>query len=221
MRPTVSLLSLREVSDSAYILRFERGSLDFQPGQYVSLGEAGSTETREYSIYSGVDDPFIEVLIKEVAAGSVSKRLRRLSPGSALICEGPFGFFTLGEEPARTRLLWVATGTGIAPFHSFAASYSGLDYLLLHGIRAATERYEQRAYSSRRYLACISRESEDGGGGAGDEFGGRVTAYLQAHPAAAGTRCYLCGNSEMIFEVFDLLKRQGIPTADIAAEVYF
>ena len=36
-----------------------------------------------------------------------------------------------------------------------------------------------------------------------------------------GTLCYLCGNSEMIFEAFDILKSGGIPSTDLFAEVYF
>ena len=230
MAQTLRLLSRRDVSDSAYVLRLERGDFSFAPGQYLTLGEAGGAETREYSIYSGVQDPYLEVLIKEVAGGSVSRRLRRLAPGSELRCDGPFGFFTLGngladrlaDEHADRPLLWVATGTGIAPFHSFVTSYGDLDYLLLHGVRAPSECYEREAYPAERYLACVSEPNAAMPGPAEHRsFAGRVTAYLRHHAVAAGTRCFLCGNSAMIFEVFDLLKRQGVPSADIAAEVYF
>ena len=225
MAHTARLLSRRDVSGSAYVLRFERGDLSFLPGQYVTLGEAGGTETREYSIYSGVDDPCLEVLIKEVAGGSVSRRLRRLAPGSELRCDGPFGFFTLDQELAARPLLWVATGTGIAPFHSFVSSNGALgdlDYRLLHGVRARSECYDHDAYAGERYFACVSGSATTGEPATQvAEFPGRVTAYLAANRVAAGTRCYLCGNSEMIFEVFDQLQRQGVPSTDIAAEVYF
>ena len=225
MAHAARLLSRRDVSDSAYVLRVERGDFSFLPGQYITLGEGAGTETREYSIYSGVDDPFLEVLIKEVAGGSVSRRLRRLAPGSELRCDGPFGFFTLDQEHAARPLLWVATGTGIAPFHSFVSSngaFGDLDYRLLHGVRARSECYDRDAYAGERYLACVSgSDATKEPPTPVPEFAGRVTAYLAANPVAVGTRCYLCGNSEMIFEVFDQLKRQGVPSTDIAAEVYF
>lgn len=209
--------ALRRLSPSAYVLRLERGELAFEPGQYVTLGLPGSTARREYSIYSGNGDPFLEVLIKQVEGGSVSRQLARLTPGAALELDGPFGYFLIAEAARARPLLLVASGTGIAPFHCFVRSYPDLDYRLLHGVRTAAETYDRGVYPAGRYLACFSREPAAAPGG----FGGRVTAYLRAHPAAPGTLCYLCGNSEMIFEAFDILKSAGIPATDLFAEVYF
>lgn len=208
-----ALIGRRDLSPSAYVLRIERGALRFTPGQYVTVGAAGGVETREYSIYSGARDPYLEVLIKEVTDGSVSRRLRRLPAGSPLAVDGPFGYFTIAGEAARGPLLFVASGTGIAPFHAMVRSDPGLDYLLLHGVRTLDDCYESAAYPPDRYVPCVSR----GTGG----FQGRVTDYLRRHPVAASTPCFLCGNSAMIFAAFDLLKRQGVPSENLFAEVYF
>ena len=213
------LLAVRRLSASAYVLRLERGELAFEPGQYVTLGVAGSTARREYSVYSGRGDPFLEVLIKQVEGGSVSRQLARLEPGAALDCDGPFGYFTMPAARRGGPLLFIASGTGIAPFHSFARSYPGLRYRLLHGVRTATECYDSAEYPAARYLPCLSRAAPaDARPGS---YRGRVTDYLRAHPVAPGTACYLCGNSEMIFAAFDILKKQGIPGPDLFAEVYF
>ena len=209
--------SIRWVSPSAYVLRLERGDLKFEPGQYLTLGLPGSTARREYSIYSGSDDPFLEVLIKQVEGGTVSHHLARLTPGAALEVDGPFGYFLIPESARGRPFLFVASGTGIAPFHCFARSFPGLDYRLLHGVRTATETYDRHRYPHARYLACLSREPAATDAG----FAGRVTACLRARPATPGTLCYLCGNSEMIFEAFDILKAGGIPGTDLFAEVYF
>jgi len=209
--------SIRPLSPSAYVLRLERGELAFEPGQYLTLGLPGSTARREYSIYSGSDDPFLEVLVKQVEGGTVSHQLARLSPGAMLEVDGPFGYFLISEAARGRPLLFVASGTGIAPFRCFARSYPGLDYRLLHGVRSTTETYDRHCYPPDRYLPCLSREAVTAGAG----FAGRVTAYLRAHPAEPGTLCYLCGNSEMIFEAFDILKAGGIPGTDLFAEVYF
>lgn len=219
--PEHCVLSVRNVSPSAYVLRLERGTLAFEPGQYVTLGLAGSTARREYSIYSGCDDPFLEVLIKQVQGGSVSRRLARLPPGAVLECDGPFGYFTIPGARRSRPLLFVASGTGIAPFHCFTRSYPDLDYRILHGIRSAGERYDCAAYPSSRYLACVSREPAPAAGAPATSYHGRVTAYLRERPAAPGTACYLCGNSAMIFDALDILKKQGVPSADLFAEVYF
>ena len=212
-------MSIRTLSPSAYVLRLERGAVAFEPGQYVTLGQAGSTARREYSVYSGCRDPFLEVLIKQVEGGTVSSQLARLAPGAPLDCDGPFGYFTLPAPRRAVPLLFIASGTGIAPFHSFARSYPGLNFRLLHGVRTASERYDSTEYPADRYLPCLSRapEAEAPHG----SYRGRVTDWLRDHPVAPGTACYLCGNSEMIFAAFDILKKQGIPGADLFAEVYF
>lgn len=211
--PDHVLIARRDLSPSAYVLRIERGDLQFTPGQYITVGAAGDVESREYSLYSGAGDPYVEVLIKEVSDGSVSRRLRRLPPGSPLAVEGPFGFFTIAAEHARGPLLFVASGTGIAPFRAMVRSDPALDYLLLHGVRTLDDRYEYDSFSADRYVPCVSR----GPGG----YQGRVTGYLREHPVGASTPCFLCGNSAMIFAVFDLLKRQGVSGEHLFAEVYF
>lgn len=211
------LESVRQLSPSAFVIRIERLELPFEPGQYLILGLKGSTNRREYSIYSGQDDPFLEVLVKQVNGGLVSRQLTNLGVGSVIDCEGPYGFFTISEESRNHPLLFVASGTGVAPFHSFVRSYSGLDFQLLHGIRSISETYEETCYPSTRLTVCVSREVPKHG----NFFHGRVTSYLRENPIVFGTKCYLCGNSEMIFEVFDMLKGQGIPSSDLFAEVYF
>ncbi len=213
------LEGVRRLSASACVLRLERGELAFEPGQYVTLGLAGSTARREYSVYSGGGDPFLEVLIKQVEGGSVSRQLARLAPGAVLDCDGPFGYFTIPAARRGEPLLFIASGTGIAPFRSFARSYRGLDYRILHGVRTASERYDSTEYPAERYLSCLSRVPA--AAVPRGSYHGRVTAYLHEHPVAPGTACYLCGNSEMIFAAFDILKKQGIAGADLFAEVYF
>jgi len=66
----------------------------------------------------------------------------------------------------------------------------------------------------QRLVACVSRE-------AGGDFHGRVTDYLRRHPVQPATLCYLCGNSDMIYEAVDILKGYGVPPAHLFAEVYF
>ncbi len=206
---------VRELSQSAYVLRFERNGLEFEPGQYVNVGPRGSIAMREYSVYSSREDDFLEVLVKEVEGGLVSRALKRGKPGDAVNVEGPFGFFTT-EEPERLRAkyLFVASGTGVSPFHSLVRSYPGLDYTLLHGVRARSELYEPEVFDPKRLVSCVSREA---GGG----FHGRVTDYLRAHPVDPESLCYLCGNCDMIYEAFDILRSAGVPADHLFAEVYF
>lgn len=220
---------MRELSASAFTVRFDRNGLDFTPGQYVSVGLAGDINIREYSIYSPADADYLEILVKEVGDGYLSTRLRALEPGSELQVDGPFGFFTIDEKDLAhrsQRFLFIATGTGISPFHCFAGSYPNLDYRLLHGIRTASERYDHDAYPPDRVTTCLSRDPEgveqlNAAGRATAGVFGRVTEYLREHRVDPETRCYLCGNCDMIYEAFDILKGHGVPPEQLFAEVYF
>jgi ferredoxin--NADP+ reductase/benzoate/toluate 1,2-dioxygenase reductase subunit len=211
----LSVLDIRHLTPSAYVLRIDRGTLEFRAGQYISLGIDPGREMREYSIYSGEQDDYLEVLIREVEQGSVSRQLKQLSAGKRIHMAGPFGFFTLSPEIIRDKnILMVASGTGIAPFHSFTRSYPGLNYRIIHGVRYGNESYERESYDQERYILCTSR---DGSG----HFHGRVTSYLEQNPIQIETDFDLCGNRNMVHDMYDLLTGQGIMQGNIHAEIYF
>jgi ferredoxin--NADP+ reductase/benzoate/toluate 1,2-dioxygenase reductase subunit len=206
---------VRRLSAGTFVLRFDRHDLHFEPGQYVNLGIPGSIARREYSLYSGAGDDFLEVLVREIPGGLVSGALSRCRPGDALAVEGPYGLFTTDPaERTGARYLFVGSGTGISPFHSLTRSYPDLEYRLLHGVRTAEERHDYRSFEPSRYVACISR-------GQGGDYAGRVTHYLRHHPVEPDRLCYLCGNSDMIYEAFGILRDQGVPRDRLFAEVYF
>lgn len=212
--PKYKILEKRKVGPGAWVLRFDRKNLEFSPGQHLSVSPPGSRDFREYSIYSGTEQEFLEILLKEVEGGKVSLALAACKPGDFLSLWGPIGFFTLPAESQKDPLLFIATGTGISPFHSFVLSRPGLDYRLVHGIRDLEEAYEADTFPSSRYISCTSR-SQDG------IFSGRVTRWLETQTLEPQTQIYLCGNCDMIYEVFDQLKARGFSSRQIFSEVYF
>jgi ferredoxin--NADP+ reductase/benzoate/toluate 1,2-dioxygenase reductase subunit len=211
------VLAVRDVSPGAFVLRFSREGLDFRAGQWINLGLPRGRDQREYTVYSSPSDEYLEVLVKEIPDGTVSPALRRLRPGDPLEVEGPHGSFSLVEGAReKTRFLFCATGTGVSPFHCFARSHPGLDYLLLHGVRAAEELYDRSVFGESRMVACITRGSPLRGA-----HPGRLTDYLSKHPVDPSAYCYLCGNSDMIYQAYALLRESGVPHSQIFAEVYF
>jgi len=213
--------SIRDVSPSAYVLRLSREGLVFRPGQWINLGVPGSRERREYTIYSASEEDCIEVLIKEIAEGTVSRELRRCRPGDSLEVKGPHGAFLIDERAqARGRFLFIATGAGVSPFHCFTRSYRGLDYLLLHGVRAAGELYDRESFDPERFIPCISQGGEMENG-IGRVYHGRLTSYLRENPVEPSRFCSLCGNSDMIYEAYAILRGYGVRPSRILAEVYF
>ena len=212
------VLEIRELTDSTYVLRFDRGSMEFTPGQYVSVGPKGDINMREYSIYSSVDAPYLEILVKEVQSGYVSRKLKQTKPGDQVYVEGPFGFFTLPPDHQDHPLFFIATGTGISPFHCFAQSYPSLNFKLIHGVRTKEELYEHSDFQQDKLVACLTKDS-------GGDLTGRVTDYMR-FLASQGQipkdgLFFLCGNCDMIYEVYDILHTAEIPATQIFAEVYF
>lgn len=206
---------VRHLTNTTYVLRFDKKDIEFTPGQHITLGVDGDPQLREYSVYSPNNVDYLEVLIKEVEEGVVSKKLKKLQVGSVVNVEGPFGFFTLDQKKTETtKTLFIATGTGIAPFHSIAKSYPELDYTILHGIKYGEERYEADSYKPGKYISCTSQDKQG-------DFHGRVTDYLVKNDVDPNTLVYLCGNYEMIHAVYDILTNKGFSPDNIRTEVYF
>jgi ferredoxin/flavodoxin---NADP+ reductase len=210
------VLSVTNITDSAYVLRIERKGFDFKAGQYLVLNFPGERIAREYSIYSSESDAFIELLIKVTFPGDMSHRLKYLKPDTILEISGPFGFFILKEKIIRENqpVVFVATGTGISPFRSMILSYPAIGYIILHGVRQVSEAYHRGDYHSDRYILCLSQE--DGIG-----YKGRVTDYLSENDVNPKALYYLCGNSAMIDDATDILEEKGVSPDHIKTEIFF
>ncbi|MDF7808954.1 FAD-binding oxidoreductase [Pontiellaceae bacterium B12219] len=212
-RTTCKVLEIRKLTAETSVVRIERIGLEFEPGQYIRVGIEGDPEIRDYSVYSGAAADYVEVLVRRVEDGLVSKQLCDLEVGESVSVGGPYGHFKLLEEIREKPLLLIATGTGISPFHSFVDSFKGLNFRLIHGTAKLKEAYESDFYGDH-YFHCVSRED-------GADFKGRVTDYLKTLDLDPETNAFLCGNCDMIYEAFDMLQDKGLPTAQIHTEVYF
>lgn len=209
------VIGIRNLTATTYVLQLERAGITFKAGQCISLGVKDEGLNREYSTYSGEQEGDLEFLIKEVEGGTVSCALRRCQPGDDVAFSGPFGSFVLdAPEKSSHRYLFIGTGTGIAPFRSYVRSYPDLDWRILHGVRKLEERYDHQDYDPERYLACVSSET-------GGDYHGRVTDYLRENPVDPDTYCYLCGNSGMLTEAFDILREQGVSGNRLFTEAFF
>lgn len=209
------ITGIRFLTGSTFVLTFERLNLEFRAGQRIIAGAGTDIDQREYSIYSGEKDDFLEILVKKIDEGSVSVKLSQCKPGDVLQVNGPFGTFGIyAAERLTGKHVFVATGTGISPFHSIVRSYPGIDYTIIHGVSHSFEAYESNAYEAARYILCTSRESIEG-------KKGRVTKFLSQYRTSPGASYYLCGNGNMIYEAWHILREKGIPAERIFSEIYF
>lgn len=218
------VLGVRHVTKSTFVLQVERAGFEFIPGQCVNIGLEKTGINREYSSYSSVnDDKKMEFLIRAVEKGAVSSALQRLKKGDYVQLDGAYGKFTLKDViDTKKKYVFIASGTGIAPFHSFALSYPKLNYKVLHGVRKTDEQYDKDDYKKGSYTACVSRAQEDNNSRTQDKvFTGRVTDYLRANSVDTEAVYYLCGNTDMINEVYDILREKKVNGDQIFTEVFF
>lgn len=210
------VLANDRVAKSTYVLKTERPPIDIRAGQCFSVGTRQLGINREYSMYSAAEAPYVEFLIREVEDGIVSSALAKLSAGSDIQISGPYGDFCLSEAQVKEgrEFIFIASGTGIAPFRSFAKTYPSLNYRIIHGIRHADEAYHADDYAPGRYVACVSRPE-------GGKPGMRVTDYMKLNPINHHAICYLCGNQRMITDTIAILRNQGINGANIFTETFF
>ena len=209
------LEQIRHLTDETFSLKLPKARFAFRAGQHISLGIHGDYQSREYSIYSSENDPNLEVLVKEIDNGYFTPKLRKLKAGDLVEVHGPFGKFGMEASEARTgKFVFIASGTGIAPFRSMVRTYPGIDYTLIHGVRYAKESYDRDQYAPDRYILCTSRDEEG-------TYQGRLTGYLINCTFEPQTHFYLCGNSDMIFDALEILKEKGFERDQIHCEVYF
>ena len=224
------LLHSRRLSQEVKHFLFEvpgEEELLFVHGQFVSLTAeiAGRLITRAYSICSPPSGNRFEICLNRVHEGIFSPYLFDLKPGSEVHLRPPLGHFTL-RSPARDSV-FVATGTGIAPFRSILhhnlPRETGLNFTLLFGVRYEgsllyREEFEVlRARHARfRFWPTLSRP------GAG--WHGRI-GHVQAHleEALGGARdmdVYICGLKLMVDDVRARLKTMGFQRDQIRYEKY-
>ena len=208
------VLEIRFLTKTTFCLKIERKDFKFIPGQCVNIGLVGSAVNREYSTYSGIFDNYLEFLIRKIEDGAVSTGLSQLNPGEEVTLDGAYGKFTIVNPNRKQKYIFIGSGTGIAPFHSFVKSYPKIDYQIIHGIRLSSEQYDRVDYKTGRYIACVSK-------GKGGDFSGRVTDYLKKKDLLPNAYYYLCGNKAMINDVYDILNAKGINGSNIFTEVFF
>jgi ferredoxin--NADP+ reductase len=210
----VKLLFTKEVSSGIYLMGFKK-AFDFEAGQVIGIALAENGPRRLYSICSGEHETEVWILYNVIDEGYLTPRLADLEAGDIIWITGPRGEFTSDDEPA----VWIATGTGIAPFYSMLRSGRAANKILIHGNRYLEQFHFCDfflALLGDRYIRCCTAEEGEG------VYHGRVTSFLADHPLPdPGFKYYLCGSAEMVVETRDILIEKGIPFQKIISEIYF
>lgn len=200
---------------------------NFIPGQFVSMNEIVNEKkiTRAYSIASAPSETNrFELCLNLVHEGLLSPRLFEMKPGDTIEIRPPLGMFVLRNPPRDT--VFIATGTGIAPFRSILKaqlSQTSQAFTLIFGVRYASHlmyrvEFEEmaRQFPHFRFMPTLSRPTESWTGGSG---------HVQNHlEDAIGDRrdvdVFLCGLKAMVDDVRNILKEMGFERKQILFEKY-
>jgi len=227
------LVESRPLSVFTKHLEFEVAAekFGFVPGQWLSLKETnaqGEEITRAYSIASAPSGNRFALCLNRVQDGFMSNHLCDLAEGSQVEAQGPFGNFIL--KPPLRDTIFIATGTGIAPYRGmlrwlFADPSRHLEkqFWLIYGNRTPADIYyhdELQKLAAEHphfhYMPTLSRADESWPG---------LRGYVQDHvkPFAEGRtdlHAYICGLEKMVTANRELLKSLGWDRKSILYEKY-
>ena len=228
---------VRSISHSAQTkhLEFEVPSVTrvgFVAGQWLSFKinkPDGEEIIRAYSIASppGEDNRFA-LCLNRVQDGFMSNFLCDMKVGEEIRCQGPFGDFIL--RPPLRDTVFIATGTGIAPFRSMLhwlladpIRHQEKQLWLLFGNRAEVDIYYHQEFldlaaghANFHYLPTLSRGAPEWQG---------LRGYVQEHvpgivQGRSDMHAYICGLDKMVKANRELLKGLGWDRKAILYEKY-
>ncbi len=214
---STAVTQIQWLTPHVFEIHFDRPEdFPFIAGQKIRL--ACRSMTRDYSLANAPQDDHLAVCIRLIPGGTVSPVLANAEVGQVFQISEAFGYFIY--QPSGKRPVFVATGTGIAPFVAYARSGVGR-FHLLHGVRSMDDLYYRDIVSppSKSYTACISQPPSDDSAADG-VFAGRVTHYLQNELPAGEYDFYLCGRGEMVRDAMAVIDRR-FERARVYTETFF
>lgn len=210
----VVLTFTEELSSGIFLMGFEK-KFEFEAGQVIGIALTEDGARRLYSICSGEKESEVWILYNVIDEGYLTPRLADLEAGATIWITGARGGFIGNDDPA----VWIATGTGIAPFYSMLKSGRAPNKILIHGNRYLEQFHFYEFFREKlgdNYTRCCSAEEDDG------VYHGRVTSFLEDHPLPdPALKYYLCGSAEMVVDTRDILIAKGVPFDRIISEIYF
>jgi len=204
-------------SEDVFELELSGHDFTYVPGDCVALFDAESRASRPYSFASSPCEDVLRFIIRRMPGGEISPYLAERKRGDRVCVSPPFGWFRPGQHKDESASIFVATGTGIAPFLSYLGQFSAKPPVaLLYGVRHHKDAVHVPWIKERSPLTlAVSREAVPG------THHGRVTDVLEAVPVHANHHYYLCGLDAMIDETTAWLERRGVDITHIHRECFF
>lgn len=183
-------------------------NVHFLPGQYVNVNWNGIK--RSYSIASSSSNQEIELIIKNYIGGQMSAYwFGQAKSNDLLRLEIPKGTFFLRNHSDIENLVFLATGTGIAPIKSILESSSNNDKLnkfgriiLLWGMKYDKEIFWKPTQEKVEFIPVLSKQMPN------KRY---VQHYLDSlHLNMSKTVIYSCGSNDMIEDAKQISFKLGL-----------
>ena len=199
----------------------EPDSIAFKAGQSISVDvwhpKFNQHVQRQYSIASpSIQTHSITLLFNRVPQGLGSGYLFGLQVGDQVKFQGPDGSFFL-DEPLGRDLVFVATGTGIAPFRSMLYTFlekpKAGSLTVFWGLRSQRDLYYQselegleQRHPHFRFIISLSKPENGWRGSIG-----RVTKLVENQILSVSNMTFfLCGNRGMIADTTEIIRAKGL-----------
>ena len=198
---------------------------DFIAGQYIDvIGPNGIR--RSYSLAnSNFENKQLELQIKAVDGGAMSNYwFQQAKPNDLLRLHGPLGTFFL-RDIAGLDLVFMATGTGIAPIKAIIESMAQLEEnkrprstTVLWGARYAHDQYLDftKISDTCNFIPVVSRATEQWQGARGYI----QDVLLERMPNLKNAAVYACGSEAMIQTAKVVLSAAGLPTNQFHSDAF-
>lgn len=215
------IIEIIKYGSANFILRVNRNNIKFSPGQFFSVGIPGIPINREYSVSSGIDENYLDFLIREINDGVLSAKLKKLKKDDQIKILGPYGEFYLKEFNTKKKYNFFASGSGLAPFLSIIRSFKNLNYNIFHGVRLFEDIYTENEL--KNYNVFISKFNNKEKHNSIKTYNGRITnnfAVIKNYINSSDL-FFICGNSSMVSDIYDYLEKNNIKNNNIYSELFF
>jgi ferredoxin-NADP reductase len=208
---------------------------EFNAGQFtlLDLPIDSKIKTRAYSIASAPNDSNeieLVIVLKDGGLGTMYL-FGEAGVGTGLSVSQPVGKFNLPRpERFEEPLVFICTGTGIAPFRSMIHDIiqSGIEYSSIHLIKGSRKPHDilyhdemtelSKEKNNIHFIPVLSRAEDH-------EWDGHTGYVHDVYPAIVNKHeskglYYICGWKEMIMQTRKNLMDLGVPKDKIRFELY-
>lgn len=226
---TYKITKIMDETPDVKTVQLSPRAIDFEPGQFIMIKfpKIPKLGARAFSMTSKPSDKFLEIGIK--VKGEFTSTLAKQKVGDELLVAGPYGFFTLKDDPETAPAAMIAGGIGITPFMSILRTAtektSPRKFVLLFANKTQADiayhkDIEALAAKNKniKVVYVLSRESPEGWEG---ELGHINADMIKKYAPDDGKQIYMvCGSPGFVEALTGVVAEMGINKERIRKELF-